>query len=86
MIVSLKNKNLISALKAAEEKSMGLSEQMESKNRYAQELQRSLLENEKLRRKDHDRLQELKGNIRVFCRVRPAISKFLLVWNYKANN
>lgn len=59
---------------------------MESKNKYAQELQRSLLQNEKLRRKDHDRLQELKGNIRVFCRVRPAISKLLLYSNYKTNN
>lgn len=77
---------MISTLKAAEEKSLELSEQMESKIRYAQELQRSLLQNEKLRRKDHDRLQELKGNIRVFCRVRPAISKFLFCWNYKANN
>ncbi|CEP08137.1 hypothetical protein [Parasitella parasitica] len=58
----------------AEEKSVQLSNQMKSRNRYVQELQGELLQNEKLRRKDHDRLQELKGNIRVFCRVRPSIS------------
>lgn len=66
----------MAALTAAEEKSETLSQQIESKGRYIQELQRTLLENEKLRRKDHDKLQELKGNIRVFCRVRPAISKW----------
>ncbi|EPB86057.1 kinesin family member C1 [Mucor circinelloides 1006PhL] len=70
----LKKKSLISALAAAEEKSATLSNHIESKSRYIQELQRSLLENEKLRRKDHDKLQELKGNIRVFCRVRPAVN------------
>ncbi|KAF1796567.1 P-loop containing nucleoside triphosphate hydrolase protein [Mucor lusitanicus] len=64
----------MAALTAAEEKSETLSQQIESKGRYIQELQRTLLENEKLRRKDHDKLQELKGNIRVFCRVRPAIN------------
>jgi hypothetical protein len=38
------------------------------------ELEESLIEQETLRRKDHNRIQELKGNIRVFCRVRPCIS------------
>ncbi|KAL9559717.1 hypothetical protein MBANPS3_000287 [Mucor bainieri] len=71
----LEKKNAMSALAAAEETSVTLSDQIDAKGRYIQELQRTLLENEKLRRKDHDRLQELKGNIRVFCRVRPAISK-----------
>ncbi|KAI8071719.1 P-loop containing nucleoside triphosphate hydrolase protein [Gongronella butleri] len=33
-----------------------------------------LLHEEKLRRKMHNTLQELKGNIRVFCRMRPALS------------
>ncbi|GAN01317.1 kinesin family protein [Mucor ambiguus] len=70
----LKKKNLMSELTAAEEKSETLSSRIESKGQYIQELQRTLLQNEKLRRKDHDKLQELKGNIRVFCRVRPAIN------------
>ncbi|CAO3635642.1 unnamed protein product [Mucor fragilis] len=70
----LKKKNLISALAEAEDTSAALSDHVESKGRYIRELQKSLLENEKLRRKDHDKLQELKGNIRVFCRVRPAIN------------
>ncbi|KAI7901099.1 uncharacterized protein BX663DRAFT_112054 [Cokeromyces recurvatus] len=36
-------------------------------------LERQLLEDERKRRSYHDKLQELKGNIRVFCRVRPAL-------------
>lgn len=47
----------------------------EEKIALARELQRTLLERERERRRDHDRLQELKGNIRVFCRVRPALSE-----------
>ncbi|CAO3628246.1 unnamed protein product [Cunninghamella blakesleeana] len=34
-----------------------------------------LLEEEKLRRKLHNTIQELKGNIRVFCRMRPSLPK-----------
>ncbi|KAK6626563.1 hypothetical protein RUM44_009037 [Polyplax serrata] len=37
------------------------------------ELKKKLCENEKLRRKLHNNVQDLKGNIRVFCRVRPPI-------------
>ncbi|CAN7109982.1 unnamed protein product [Brassica rapa subsp. narinosa] len=33
-----------------------------------------LIEGEKLRKKLHNTIQELKGNIRVFCRVRPLLS------------
>eukprot|EP00898_Chlorokybus_atmophyticus_P007759 jgi/Chlat1/7985/Chrsp7S00627 len=36
------------------------------------EAERVRLEGETLRRKLHNQIQELKGNIRVFCRVRPA--------------
>ncbi|KAK4303928.1 hypothetical protein Pmani_024102 [Petrolisthes manimaculis] len=32
------------------------------------------MENDMLRRKLHNQVQELKGNIRVFCRVRPLIN------------
>ncbi|EEB11617.1 protein claret segregational, putative [Pediculus humanus corporis] len=37
------------------------------------ELKKKLCENEKLRRQLHNTVQDLKGNIRVFCRVRPPI-------------
>ena len=37
-----------------------------------------LLDNEKMRRRLHNTIQELKGNIRVFCRVRPPLGKLSL--------
>jgi Microtubule binding len=38
------------------------------------EIQEKLRAEETIRRKLHNQIQELKGNIRVFCRVRPALS------------
>ncbi|KAI8086791.1 kinesin-1 [Halteromyces radiatus] len=38
------------------------------------EIDSQLLEEEKVRRKLHNTLQELKGNIRVFCRMRPSLA------------
>ncbi|KAI9307566.1 P-loop containing nucleoside triphosphate hydrolase protein [Cunninghamella echinulata] len=43
------------------------------KRRY--DIDTQLLEEEKLRRKLHNTIQELKGNIRVFCRMRPSLAK-----------
>jgi kinesin family protein C1 len=37
------------------------------------EIQDKLRTEESIRRKLHNQIQELKGNIRVFCRVRPAL-------------
>jgi len=37
------------------------------------EIQEKLRSEETIRRKLHNQIQELKGNIRVFCRVRPAL-------------
>lgn len=37
------------------------------------EIQEKLRAEETIRRKLHNQIQELKGNIRVFCRVRPAL-------------
>ncbi|KAG8897867.1 kinesin-like nuclear fusion protein [Tulasnella sp. 403] len=39
-----------------------------------EELESELFDAENLRRKLHNQVQELKGNIRVFCRVRPALA------------
>lgn len=35
------------------------------------ELEQALLEAEETRRRLHNQVQELRGNVRVFCRVRP---------------
>ena len=45
---------------------------IETKNKVA-DLGSKLLESEKIRRQKHNTIQELKGNIRVFCRVRPIL-------------
>ncbi|KAL0917393.1 hypothetical protein M5K25_012449 [Dendrobium thyrsiflorum] len=41
---------------------------------YVADLEYQLVEAEKLRKKLHNTILELKGNIRVFCRVRPVLS------------
>jgi kinesin family protein C1 len=45
--------------------------QLEASQQYAQELEEKIRLGEAHRRKLHNTVQELKGNIRVFCRVRP---------------
>jgi len=42
-------------------------------NAMIQELENKLRADEAIRRKLHNTILELKGNIRVFCRVRPAL-------------
>ncbi|KAL9111264.1 MAG: hypothetical protein Q9227_004343 [Pyrenula ochraceoflavens] len=51
-----------------------MERQMREAIERAQELQNKLREEETVRRKLHNQVQELKGNIRVFCRVRPLLS------------
>ena len=62
----------------SDSKSQALSfEQLEQRLRDAEaaaaEAKEKLLREEGLRRKLHNQVQELKGNIRVFCRVRPSL-------------
>lgn len=47
--------------------------QLESSEKKMAELKKEILESEIVRRKLHNMVQELKGNIRVFCRVRPIL-------------
>lgn len=49
-----------------------LDAEMASTKSYNTHLENELREAESLRRKLHNEVQELRGNIRVFCRVRPA--------------
>ena len=50
-----------------------LEERMQNALRSAAEANEKLIKEETLRRKLHNQVQELKGNIRVFCRVRPSL-------------
>lgn len=51
-----------------------LETRLQSALRSASEANEKLRNEETLRRKLHNQVQELKGNIRVFCRVRPSLS------------
>ncbi|KAI9278212.1 P-loop containing nucleoside triphosphate hydrolase protein [Phascolomyces articulosus] len=50
-----------------------LKQEIQGTNAELKELETQLLGGEKMRRKLHNTIQELKGNIRVFCRVRPPL-------------
>lgn len=55
-----------------------LSIQLERAQKRIAELEREAREGETVRRKLHNMVQELKGNIRVFCRVRPILRSDIL--------
>ena len=54
-----------------------LEERMQNALKKAAEANEKLIKEETLRRKLHNQVQELKGNIRVFCRVRPSLDSDL---------
>ncbi|KAI8343389.1 P-loop containing nucleoside triphosphate hydrolase protein [Chlamydoabsidia padenii] len=53
--------------------SENLATQLEATMKRYHDIDSQLLKEEKSRRKLHNTLQELKGNIRVFCRMRPSL-------------
>ena len=60
--------------KSQSEAYANMERQMREAIENAQELQQKLRTEETIRRKLHNQVQELKGNIRVFCRVRPNLT------------
>ncbi|KAJ1306837.1 hypothetical protein OPQ81_007822 [Rhizoctonia solani] len=52
---------------------MSLKEELESLRKLVAQRDEELRDAEMIRRKLHNQVQELKGNIRVFCRVRPPL-------------
>lgn len=67
----------ISALQSSYDGTTGtvhsLKMELDQANRRMEEQEQELREAETIRRKLHNMVQELKGNIRVFCRVRPVL-------------
>lgn len=53
----------------------GVQAQLATLQASLADAERRVFESELIRRKLHNTIQELKGNIRVFCRVRPASDK-----------
>lgn len=62
-----------------------LETRMQNAIRSAAEANAKLVKEETLRRKLHNQVQELKGNIRVFCRARPALPTDLVDATAKIN-
>ena len=78
--VSLLEKKLKSSIESGGEKSESiecLQRQLNDSQDTVTELQTKLREEEQIRRRLHNTIQELKGNIRVFCRVRPPLDNEL---------
>ncbi|KAF8507948.1 P-loop containing nucleoside triphosphate hydrolase protein [Hysterangium stoloniferum] len=67
------NSTLHASLSAATSHTGDMNIQLERANTRTAELEKELREAETSRRKLHNTIQELKGNIRVFCRVRPPL-------------
>ncbi|GJJ11339.1 hypothetical protein Clacol_005571 [Clathrus columnatus] len=67
------NSSLNASLAVANSLTGNVNIKLEQATSRVAELEQELREAETLRRKLHNMVQELKGNIRVFCRVRPSV-------------
>ena len=57
-----------------------LTLKLESTQKHVDDLKKEAMDSELIRRKLHNMVQELKGNIRVFCRVRPVLPSDLTTY------
>lgn len=64
-------------LREREETISTLEQQLKDAQQLISELESKVREEESIRRRLHNTIQELKGNIRVFCRVRPPLGSEL---------
>ena len=58
-----------------------LTLKLESAQKQVEDMKKEAMESEFVRRKLHNMVQELKGNIRVFCRVRPVLPSDLVTYS-----
>lgn len=71
----LDHKNTEELLKDREQTIERLTAELNAAKITVSDIEDKLLEEEKNRRRLHNTIQELKGNIRVFCRIRPVLGK-----------
>jgi len=74
------NTALQSQLDAYSRKVSELTLQLETAQKQVEDMKKDAMESELVRRKLHNMVQELKGNIRVFCRVRPVLPSDLTTY------
>lgn len=58
-----------------------LTLKLESAQQQVEDLKKEAMDSELVRRKLHNMVQELKGNIRVFCRVRPVLPSDIVTYS-----
>ncbi len=63
-----------------------LNLKLESAQKQIEDLKRDAMDGELVRRKLHNMVQELKGNIRVFCRVRPVLPSDIVTYSGSLSN
>ena len=77
LTLTTQNTMIQSQLEAYQTTAAELTAQLAEAERVIGEMKKEAMESELVRRKLHNMVQELKGNIRVFCRVRPVLSSDL---------
>jgi kinesin family protein C1 len=73
LTLTTQNAMMQSQMTAYEKTMLELTGKLAEAEREMAEMRKEAMESELVRRKLHNMVQELKGNIRVFCRVRPVL-------------
>jgi kinesin family protein C1 len=73
LTLTTQNSVMQAQMSAYEKMAAELTEKLVETETQVEEMKKEAMESELVRRKLHNMVQELKGNIRVFCRVRPIL-------------
>ncbi|KAF2349505.1 Spindle pole body-associated protein Vik1/Cik1 microtubule binding domain [Trinorchestia longiramus] len=74
-LMEAKLSSVTAQLRAREERVEELSSELAATRDQVAQLKEEVLQGEYLRKQLHNRVQELKGNIRVYCRIRPLLEE-----------